>query len=132
MSSVTEGLGTSLLDAMACARPVVATSVGGIPEVVVDGETGFLVPPRDPEALAAAIVRLLADRGLREKMGAAGLARVQSAFSAEHMVKNTLAVYSRVARCRRLKSSAGLQIPKLQIRIAPNGDVPTSQRLRRL
>ena len=55
MSSVTEGLGTSLLDAMACARPVVATSVGGIPEVVVDGETGFLVPPRDPEALAAAI-----------------------------------------------------------------------------
>ena len=61
MSSVTEGLGTSLLDAMACARPIVATNVGGIPEVVVDGETGFLVPPRDPAALAAAIVRLLAD-----------------------------------------------------------------------
>ena len=69
MSSVTEGLGTSLLDAMACGKPVVATSVGGIPEVVVDGETGFLVPPRDPEALAAAIVRLLADRGLREQDG---------------------------------------------------------------
>src|SRR5262249_23387082 len=47
MSSVTEGLGTSLLDAMACARPVVATTAGGIPEIVVDRETGFLVPPRD-------------------------------------------------------------------------------------
>jgi L-malate glycosyltransferase len=98
MSSVTEGLGTSLLDAMACARPVVATSVGGIPEVVVDGETGFLVPPRDPEALAAAIGRLMADRGLREKMGAAGLERVQNTFSAEHMVRNTLRVYERVVR----------------------------------
>ena len=98
MSSVTEGLGTSLLDAMACARPVVATSVGGIPEVVVDGETGFLVPPRDPEALAAAIGRLMSDRDLREKMGAAGLARVQTTFSAEHMVRNTLSVYKRVVR----------------------------------
>jgi glycosyltransferase involved in cell wall biosynthesis len=83
---------------MACARPVVATRGGGIPEVVVDGETGFLVPPRDPEALALAIVRLVMDRGLREKMGAAGLARVQAAFSAEHMVKNTLRVYRRVAQ----------------------------------
>ena len=98
MSSVTEGLGTSLLDAMACARPVVATSVGGIPEVVVDGETGFLVPPRDPGALAAAIGRLVSDRGLREKMGAAGRARVEAAFSAEHMVRNTLLVYQSVAR----------------------------------
>ena len=56
MSSVTEGLGTSLLDAMACGKPVVATRVGGIPEVVVDDETGLLVPPRDPPAMAAAIV----------------------------------------------------------------------------
>jgi glycosyltransferase involved in cell wall biosynthesis len=76
---------------------VVATRVGGIPEVVIDGETGLLVPPRDPEALAAAIVRLVRDRGLREKMGAAGRARVESAFSAEHMVNNTLRVYERVA-----------------------------------
>jgi glycosyltransferase involved in cell wall biosynthesis len=82
---------------MACSRPVVATRVGGIPEVVIDGETGLLVPPRDPEALAAAIVRLVRDRGLREKMGAAGRARVESAFSAEHMVNNTLRVYERVA-----------------------------------
>ena len=61
MSSVTEGLGTSLLDAMACGKPIVATTAGGIPEVVVDGETGFLVPPRDHEAMADAIVTLLQD-----------------------------------------------------------------------
>ena len=47
MSSVTEGLGTSLLDAMACGRPIVATTAGGMPEVVQDGKTGILVPPRD-------------------------------------------------------------------------------------
>jgi glycosyltransferase involved in cell wall biosynthesis len=98
MSSVTEGLGTSLLDAMACGRPVVATNVGGIPEVVVDGETGLLVPPRDPAAMAAALARLLADRALRERMGAAGLARVRNTFTAEHMVLNTLEVYRRVVK----------------------------------
>jgi glycosyltransferase involved in cell wall biosynthesis len=84
---------------------VIATRVGGIPEVVVDGETGLLVPPRDPEALAAAIVRLVKDRNLRAKMGAAGLARVHSAFSAEQMVKNTLRVYQRVAHSRTAASA---------------------------
>ena len=61
MSSVTEGLGTSLLDAMAAGKPIVATTAGGMPEVVKDGETGILVPPRDDRALADAIVRLLTD-----------------------------------------------------------------------
>ena len=93
MSSVTEGLGTSLLDAMACGKPVVATRVGGIPEVVADGETGLLVPPRDADAMAAAIVRLLEDAALRARMGAAALARVREHFSAERMVQRTLRVY---------------------------------------
>ena len=53
MSSVTEGLGTSLLDAMACGKPIVATTAGGIPEVVADGETGLLVPPRDHDGAGA-------------------------------------------------------------------------------
>jgi glycosyltransferase involved in cell wall biosynthesis len=97
MSSIAEGLGTSLLDAMACAKPVVATTAGGIPEVVVDGETGFLVPPRDHQAMAAAIVRLLQDDGLRRRMGGAGLLRARGRFSAERMVKETLRVYERVA-----------------------------------
>ena len=96
LSSTTEGLGTSLLDAMACAKPIVATSAGGIPEVVEDGVTGTLVAPRDHEALARAIVTLLKDDGLRQQYGAAGLARVRERYSAERMVQNTLHVYERV------------------------------------
>ncbi|HEY2433787.1 MAG TPA: glycosyltransferase [Vicinamibacterales bacterium] len=96
MSSVTEGLGTSLLDAMACGKPVVATTAGGIPEVVADGVTGILTPPRDPEALAAAIVRLLEDPALRAAMGAAGARRVRERFSSERMVQDTLDLYKRV------------------------------------
>ena len=98
MSSVTEGLGTSLLDAMAAGKPTVATETGGIPEVVVDGETGILVPPRDHQAMAGAIVRLLGDPDLRRCMGEAALTRVREKFSAERMVEGTLQVYRRVAR----------------------------------
>jgi glycosyltransferase involved in cell wall biosynthesis len=98
MSSITEGLGTSLLDAMACGKPIVATTAGGIPEVVRDGETGLLVPPRDPDAMARAIVRLLQDTQLRRTMGEAGLALVRATFSAERMVQETLRVYEAVVR----------------------------------
>lgn len=97
MSSVTEGLGTSLLDAMACSKPIVATSAGGIPEVVVDGENGLVVAPRDHTAMARAIVRLLKDEGLRTRMGEAGFARVRERFTVERMVAETAAVYARVA-----------------------------------
>jgi glycosyltransferase involved in cell wall biosynthesis len=97
MSSVTEGLGTSLLDAMACAKPIVATTAGGMPEVVADGRTGLLVPPRDHGAMAEALIKLLSDSSLRAEMGAAGLARVRERFSAERMVQDTLEVYRRVA-----------------------------------
>lgn len=96
MSSVTEGLGTSLLDAMACGKPVIATTAGGMPEVVADGESGILVPPRDDAALAAAIVRLLKDPPLRAAMGAAGERRVRERFSSERMVQDTLDLYKRV------------------------------------
>ncbi len=74
-ASLTEGLPTVVLEAMACARPVVATNVGGVPECVVDGVTGILVPPGDVEALAAAILRLVEDRGLAACMGLAGRER---------------------------------------------------------
>jgi glycosyltransferase involved in cell wall biosynthesis len=97
MSSVTEGLGTSLLDAMACGKAVVATETGGIPEVVEDGVTGLLVPPRDHRAMAAAIVRLLSDDELRRRMGEAGRARVGARFTVERMIAETAAVYARVA-----------------------------------
>lgn len=98
MSSVTEGLGTSLLDAMAAGKPIVATRTGGIPEVVDDGKTGILVPPRDHQEMADAIVRLLKGEQLRRDMGDAGRARARSLFSADRMVQNTLKVYERVAQ----------------------------------
>jgi glycosyltransferase involved in cell wall biosynthesis len=100
MSSLTEGLCTALVDAMAAARPAVATTAGGIPEVVVDGETGFLVPPKDAAAMAARIVQLLKDPALRERMGLAGLARARARFTVERMVEETNAVYERAAGTR--------------------------------
>src|SRR5438552_3353688 len=98
MCSVTEGLGTSLLDAMACARPIVATRAGGIPEIVEDGVNGQLVAPRDAAALAAAIVRALKDEGLRRRLGEAGFARVRERFTVDRMVSETAAVYRRLRR----------------------------------
>jgi L-malate glycosyltransferase len=95
MSSVTEGLGSAVLEAMACGRPVVATRAGGIPEVVVDGDTGLLVPPQDEGAMAAAIVRLLREPALAARLGEAGRARVVDQFSVERMVEATLGVYGR-------------------------------------
>ncbi len=106
MSSVTEGLGTSLLDAMAAERPIVATEAGGIPEVVLDGETGLLVPARDHRRMADAIVRLLRDRGLRERLARAGLDRVRAEFSVERMVGETLALYGRLAGTTRAMDTA--------------------------
>ena len=97
MSSVTEGLGTSLLDAMAASRPIVATTAGGIPEIVEHGLNGLLVPPRDHTALAAAIVRMLKDPDLRHRMAAAGFARVRERFTVDRMIAGTAAVYARVA-----------------------------------
>jgi L-malate glycosyltransferase len=97
MSSVTEGLGTSLLDAMACSKAIVATKAGGIPEVVDDGVTGLLVEPRDHHGLAAAIVRLIKDAPVRQRMAEAGFERVSARFTLERMVAETANVYARVA-----------------------------------
>jgi L-malate glycosyltransferase len=108
MSSVTEGLGTSLLDAMGCSRSIVATTAGGIPEVVIDGETGLLVPPRDAAAMAKAIVTLLGDEPRRARMGAAGLSRVRERFTVERMVAETAAVYARVAGKGHAEDTASL------------------------
>ena len=98
LSSRSEGLGLVLVEAMAAGRPVVATRVGGVPEVVVDGETGLLVEPGDVDALAAAIRRLLADPALAQRMGAAGRERVRALFSAERMAEQTAAVYEELIR----------------------------------
>jgi glycosyltransferase involved in cell wall biosynthesis len=95
VSSLTEALGTAVLEAMACRRPVVATRAGSIPETIVDGETGLLVPPQDDEALAAAIVRLLRDDDLRARLAGAGRARVEAEFSVERVIERTLDAYRR-------------------------------------
>ena len=91
--SYLEGLGTSILDAMALGKPVVATRAGGIPEVVHDGITGLLVPPRDPQALARALLYLLRHPEQGKKLGAAGRTRVERHFTAERMATRTMQVY---------------------------------------
>jgi len=98
MSSTTEGLGTSMLDAMACGKAVIGTDTGGIPEVVDHDRTGLLVPPRDAHALADAIVRLLQDPERRERYALAGGRRVREQFTVERMAAGTLAVYEDVCR----------------------------------
>ncbi|MEZ5318845.1 MAG: glycosyltransferase [Vicinamibacterales bacterium] len=95
MSSVTEGLGSAMLEAMAAGLPIVGTRAGGIPEAVADGETGLLVPPHDEPALAAAIAALMRDPDRRRALGRAGRARVEAEFSIERMVEGTLDVYRR-------------------------------------
>src|SRR5205807_277984 len=80
-----------------CSRAIVATRTGGIPEVVDDGVTGLLVPPRDHTALAQAIVRTLNDAGLRKRMGEAGFERVRNRFTVDRMIAETAAAYGRVA-----------------------------------
>jgi len=96
--SLWEGLPLAVLEAMAAGLPVVATRVGGIPEAVEDGVTGLLVPPRDPEALAEAIITLLQDRERAVAMGQAGRARVEGYFSVERMVQQTEALYEELIR----------------------------------
>jgi starch synthase len=94
--SVYEPLGIVNLEAMACETAVVGSAVGGIPEVVVEGETGLLVPPSDPEALAYAINRLLDDTELARRMGVAGRERAVSAFSWRAIAERTVALYEQV------------------------------------
>ena len=91
--SIYEPFGLINLEAMACGTPVVASRVGGIPEVVVDGETGWLVPPGDPAALAEALRVSLADPTRARRMGEAGRRRVEAHFSWDRIAEHTLAVY---------------------------------------
>lgn len=91
--SLHDALPMTVLEAMAAGLPVVATSVEGLPEVVIDGETGLLVPPADSGALATAIRTLSLDGDLRSRLGAAARRRVEEHFSVEQMVDATLHVY---------------------------------------
>jgi L-malate glycosyltransferase len=88
-----EGMCLPLVDAMAAGKPAVASRAGGIPEVMIDGETGFLVEPRDHQAMAERIVMLLRDDALRRRMGAAAHARARAHFTIETMVRGVASVY---------------------------------------
>lgn len=85
LCSISEGIPLTLIEGMACSLPVVSTDVGGVAEVVVDGQTGYLAPAENDEILAEGVVRLARDSALREKLGSLGRQRVEEAFSLEHM-----------------------------------------------
>jgi glycosyltransferase involved in cell wall biosynthesis len=95
MPSKAEGLGSSALLAMAYGLPVVANRVGGLPEVVVENETGWLVPPGSPQALADAIILAASDRAKLVQFGRQGRKRAED-FSADIMVRRTEALYHRL------------------------------------
>lgn len=96
LPSYREAMPMSILEAMAAAKPVIATHVNGVPEVVIDGVTGILVPPGDPETLADAILRLLHDPDLARRMGAAGRARVEEHFNLDRLNEQLFQIYDQV------------------------------------
>lgn len=96
LASLTESLPNAILEAMACALPVVATNVGGVPELVTDGETGYLVPTENPDALADRILKILDNPGLASGMGNLARNRAVEKFSCDKLIENVEALYAQV------------------------------------
>ena len=94
-ASWAEPFGRVLIEAMAAGKPVVATAAGGAPEIVQNGITGILVPPKDPQAIAKAVLYILQDSQVRQKMGSAGQRRTQEHFSLDRNIKETQAIYEK-------------------------------------
>ncbi len=103
LSSSLEGFPNVLLEQMALKKPVVATNVGGVPEIVVDGETGILVPPGRPKILAREVIGLLEDPAGASRMGAAGRRRVERSFSMRAQVDKILNLYEEILAVRGAK-----------------------------
>ena len=97
LTSRNEGVPITLIEALAAARPVVATAVGGVPDLIADGESGFLVSPESPDETARAIAALLDSAALRIRMGRAGRARVNPAHDSTTLVRNMDRLYERLA-----------------------------------
>jgi len=107
-----EPFGLTPLESMACGAPVIGSRVGGIAFTIADGETGFLVPPRDPEALSVRLEEILGDPARRMRMGAAGRARVLSSFTWQQVAMRTAALYDDLLSERRAPSSDRRSVPK--------------------
>jgi glycosyltransferase involved in cell wall biosynthesis len=112
LTSVNEGLPLSILEAMAAGLAVVATRVGGTPEVVVDEGTGLLVAPGDPGSTAAAIRRLMKDDGLRDRLGRNGQLVVRERFRAERMVEDVITLYEELLAGRARERPADTRGPR--------------------
>ena len=113
--SVIEAAGNVTLEAMACAKPVIGSNVGGIPDYISDNETGFLVEPMNPQALAQRILQLLDDPALAERMGRAGRRRVESHFRYDFMISKLVALYETVvANHQQIQPAAISQTPAVQ------------------
>jgi glycosyltransferase involved in cell wall biosynthesis len=97
LTTIPEGLPRSVIEAMACARPCIVTNIGGQAELVIDGESGLLVPPENPVAIAGAIARLHREPALRERLGRAAKERIATHFHIEQTVAATLALYRELA-----------------------------------
>jgi glycosyltransferase involved in cell wall biosynthesis len=95
-SSHTEGLGTSILESLACKLPIVASDAGGVCEMVIDEQTGYLVPNRNPRALGEAIAKALGDPQRTQQMADNGLVHIEENFLPHHMVKGFVAVYEKL------------------------------------
>jgi glycosyltransferase involved in cell wall biosynthesis len=104
LASDAEGVPMAILEAMALGRPVVATDVGGVSEAVESGETGLLVPTNDEAALAAALLRLVADPGLRRRLGEKGRQRYRECFGIDRMVEEYAQVFEAVLEAKRSAS----------------------------
>lgn len=113
LPSLREGLPVAALEAMAAGKPVIATNVGGTPELISDGETGLLVKPADPLALSGALEKLLSDRQLAQTMGERGRKRVENYFSLAKMINETEKLYEECLSSNHLRSSKHLNLRSL-------------------
>jgi len=108
LTSLSEGFSNVILEYMASAKPVVATEVGGNPEIVVHGETGLLVPPADSNALATAILSILENKEVALRFGMAGRKRVEERFCLDVMLRNYENLFEEVINSGRNNSPAML------------------------
>lgn len=104
LPSLSEGISNAALEAMAMALPIVSTTVGGMPEVITDGVEGFLVPSRQPNAMAEKIKCFLEDNSLRQRMGQAGRQRIESVFNLQRQIGCFIYEYQTLSKYKRIKN----------------------------